>query len=79
MLVSSFKARSDADSLVKDITKRLPQSAPWILKVDLGKKGVRYRVLVGQYKTSSESKEAAKSLKSLKLKPLSRKWTRWVK
>ena len=78
-MVSSFKVRSDADTLARTITKRLPQSTPWVLEVDLGKKGVRYRVLVGQYKTSSESKEAAKALKSLKLKPLSRKWTRWVK
>ena len=65
--------------MIKTISRRLPQSEPWILEVDLGKKGIRYRVLVGQYKSSSDSKEAIQSLKNLKLKPLSRKWTRWIK
>ena len=51
----------------------------WILEADLGRKGIRYRVLVGAFKSASEASRLVKPLKRLKLNPLVRKWTRWVK
>ena len=79
VLVSSFKDRRDAEGIAQMLSKRLTDVAPWIIKVDLGRKGTRYRVLVGQFKSGNEAKKVVAPLKRLKFKPLIRTWIRWVK
>ena len=79
LLVSSFKVRSEAEEFADQLRPKFSDNSPWILKVDLGKKGTRYRVLVGQFRKPSEAAKSKAILKRLKIKPLTRKWTRWVK
>ena len=78
-LVSSFKSRVDAERIARKLSGQIQDAAPWIIKVDLGRKGIRYRVLVGQFKSRAEAKGIVSPLKRLKFKPLIRTWIRWVK
>jgi cell division protein FtsN len=78
VLVSSFKNRKDAERIARLLTKRLKTPSPWIIEVDLGRKGTRYRVLVGQFRSGNEAKRVIAPLKRLKFKPLIRTWIRWV-
>ena len=53
----------------------------WILKVDLKAKGVRHRLLLGQFKNKSQAQKYQRQVKSVltkaRLKGLVRKWINW--
>ena len=78
LLIASFRSQKDAQKVLTQIMGKTSVD-PWILKVDLGKKGIRYRVLIGQFSDRGKAKAILRSVKALKFKPLIRKWIAWVK
>jgi cell division protein FtsN len=80
--VASFKLLSDANTLVdrlKGLEGVSANATPWILEIDLGRKGLRYRVLFGRFASKSDAREANKALKRAGSKGLVRPWTRWAR
>ena len=79
VLISSFKSVKYAQRLANQIKNSSAKMKPWLYTIDLGAKGKRYRVLIGQFKRRSQAQAILPILKPLKLKPRLVKWTKWAR